>query len=124
MQILLLKNFSLEHGKRVVESHMQGLRHKQKTPVKSGCIFNTARKTTSAANVNTSATISEVVNIPMLTMKNSEIITAEIYWELKVFQSNLSLNSCNDLNSLFWKMFPDSGIAHSYSMALRPSYRM
>ena len=53
----------------------------------------------------------------MLTMKNSEIITAEIYWKLKVFQSNLSLNSCNDLNSLFWKMFPDSDIAHSYSMA-------
>ena len=49
-------------------------------------------------------------------MKNSEIITAEIYWALKVVQSNLSLNSCKDLNSLFWKMFPGSDIAHSYSM--------
>ena len=104
-------------GKRALESHMQGVRHKQKTPVKSGCIFKTVRKTTSDANVNTSATTSKVVNMLTLTMKNSEIITAEIYWALKVVQSNLSLNSCNDLNSLFWKMFPDSDIARSYSMA-------
>ena len=104
-------------GKRALESHMQGVRHKQKTPVKSGCIFKTVRKTTSDANVNTSATTSKVVNMPTLTMKNSEIITAEIYWALKVVQSNLSLNSCNDLNSLFWKMFPDSDIARSYSLA-------
>ena len=74
------------------------------------------RKTTSEANVNT-ATTSKVVNIPMLAMKNSEIITAEIYWAFKVAQSNFSLNFCKDLNSLFWKMFPDSDIAHSYSMA-------
>ena len=107
----------LNIGKVALESHMQGVRHKQKTPVKSGCIFKTVRKTTSDANVNTSATTSKVVNILTLTMKNSEIITAEIYWALKVVQSNLSLNSCNDLNSLFWKMFPDNDIARSYSMA-------
>ena len=80
---------------------MQGIRHKQKTPVKSGCVFKTVRKITCDANVNTSATTSKVVNIPTLTMKNSEIITADIYWALKVVQSNLFLNSCNDLNSLF-----------------------
>ena len=89
----------LNMGKRSLESHMQGVRNKQKTPVKSGCIFKTVRKTTSDANVNTAT--SKVKNIPMLTMKNSEITTAEIYWALKVVQSNLSLNSCNDLNSLF-----------------------
>ena len=100
-------------GKRALESHMQGVRHKQKTPVKSGCIFKTVRKTTSDANVNTSATTSKVVNMLTLTMKNSEIITAEIYWALKVVQSNLSLNSWNDLNSLFWKMFPDCDCARS-----------
>ena len=74
-------------GKRTLESHMQGVRHKQKTPVKSGCIFKTVRKTTSDANVNTSATTSKVVNIPTLTMKNSEIIMAEIYWALKLFKA-------------------------------------
>ena len=74
------------------------------------------RKTTSDADVNTSATTSIVVNIATLTMKNSEVITAEIYWALKVVQSYLSLNSCNDLNSLFWKMFLDNGIARSYSV--------
>ena len=95
---------------------MQGVRHKQKTSVKPGYIFKTANKTTSDANVNT-ATISKVVSIPTPTMKNSEIITTEIYWALKVVQSNLSLNSCNDLNSLFWKMFPNSDIARSYFMA-------
>ena len=106
MQILLLKNFSFENGKRALESHMQRVRHKQKTSVKSGSIFKTVRKTTSDTNVNTSATTSKVLSIP-----------AEIFWALKVVQSNLSLNSCNDLNSLFWKMFPDSDIAHSYSIA-------
>ena len=94
-------------GKRVLESHMQGVRHKQKAPVKSGSIFKTVRKTTSDAKVNT-ATTSKVVNIPTPTMKNFEIITAKIYWALKGVQRNLSLNSCDDLNSLFWKMFPDS----------------
>ena len=95
-------------GKRALETHMQGVRHKQKTPVKSGCIFKTVRKTTSDANVNTSATMHT------LTMKNSGIITAEIYWALKVVQSNLSLNYCNYLNSLFWIMFPDSDTAQLF----------
>ena len=104
-------------GKRLLESKMQGVRHKQKTPVKSGCIFKTVRKATSDANISTSVTTSKVVNIPTLTMKNSEIMMAEIYWAFKVVQSNLSLNSCNDLNSVFWKMFPDCEIARSYSMA-------
>ena len=103
-------------GKRALESYMQRVRHKQETPVKSGCIFKTVKKTTSAANVSTSATTSKIVNIPKLTMRNSEIITAETYWALKLVQSNLSLNSCNDLNSLFWKMFLDSDIAPSYSI--------
>ena len=83
------ETFLLNVGK----SHMQGARHKQKTPGKSGCIFKTARKTKSDGNINISATTFKVVNIPTLTMKNSEIITAEIYWALKVVQTNLSLNS-------------------------------
>ena len=87
MQIVLLKNYLSNMGKRALESHMQGVRQKQKTPVKSGCIFKTVRKTTSDANVNTSATTSKVVNIPTLTMKNSEIIMAEIYWALKLFKA-------------------------------------
>ena len=33
------KIFLSNMGKRDLESHMQGVRHKQKTPVKSGCIF-------------------------------------------------------------------------------------
>ena len=69
-------------GKRALESHMQAVSYKQKTPAKSGCIFKTVRKTTSDTNVNISAATSKVVNIPMLTMKNSEIIMAEIYWAL------------------------------------------
>ena len=104
-------------GKRALKSHMQGVRQKQTTPLKSVCIFKTVRKTTSAANISISAITSKVVNIPTLTMKNSEIITGEIYWVLKVLQSNLSLNSYSDLNSLFWKMLPDSDIARSYYMA-------
>ena len=85
-------------GKQALESHVQGARHEQKTLVKSGCIFKTVRKTTFDASVNTSVTTFKVVNTPMLTMKNSEIKMAEIYWALKVVQSNLSLNSCKDLN--------------------------
>ena len=73
-------------GKRALESHMQGVRHKQKTPVKSGFIFKTVRKTTSEANVNTTTTF-KVVNIPTLTIKNSEIITAEITGHLKLFKA-------------------------------------
>lgn len=47
-----------------------------------------------------------------LTMRNSEIKTAEIYWVLIVIQSNFSLNSCDDLNECF-----DSTIAQKYSVA-------
>ena len=103
-------------GKRAFENHMQGERHKQKTPVKSGCIFKAARKTTSDANVNTSARTSKVVNIPTLIM-------AEIYWAHKVVQSNLSLNSCNDLNSLFGKCFQIVTL-HAVILWLRPSCLM
>ena len=100
-------------GKRELESHMQKIRHKQKRPVKSGCIFETMFD----ANVNTSEIESKLVNISTLTMRNFEIIATEIYWAFKVVQSNLSLNSCNDSNSLLWKMLPDSDILRSYSMA-------
>ena len=95
-------------GKRELESHMQKIRHKQKRPVKSGCIFETMFD----ANVNTSEIESKLVNVSTLTKRNFEIIAAEI-----VVQSNLSLNSCNDLNSLLWKMLPDSDILRSYFMA-------
>ena len=88
-------------GQRMLErSHMQGVKQTE-TLVKSGCIFKTVKKTTSDSNVNaaTSLQTSKVANIPTLTIKNSEIVTSEIYWTLKVVQSNLSLNFCNDLKS-------------------------
>ena len=51
-----------------------------------------------------------------LTLRNSEIITAEMYWAFKCIYNNLSLSSCGDMKSLFTNMFPDSNVANSFSM--------
>ena len=104
----------MNHGRRK-KSINHGCR--EAVTIKTQNTFLKLGKTISDANFNTSVTTSKVVNISTLTMKNSEIITVKIYWAVKVVQRNLSLNSCSDLNSLFWKMFPDSDIARSCSMA-------
>ena len=41
---------------------------------------------------------------------------AEIYWALKCIKENWSGNSCDNNNTLFTSMFPDSEIAKKFCM--------
>ncbi|KAI8728123.1 hypothetical protein BgiBS90_038070 [Biomphalaria glabrata] len=46
---------------------------------------------------------------------NEHTLTAEILWALKVVSANYSFNSCQQINGMFSKMFPDSSIAKKFS---------
>ena len=93
---------------------MQAVRHKQKTAVKTGWVFKAVKKYyiwCQCQHIN-----NNIQSCKHSYANNEELITAEICWAAKVVQSNLSINSCSDLSSLFLEMFPDSDIAGSYSM--------
>ena len=44
-----------------------------------------------------------------------DIIRAEVLWTLKVVMCHYSFNSCNDISATFRSMFPDSGIAKTFT---------
>ena len=44
-----------------------------------------------------------------------DVIRAEVLWTLKVIMCHYSFNSCNDISATFRAMFPDSGIAKTFT---------
>ena len=44
-----------------------------------------------------------------------DVIRAEVLWTLKVVMCHYSFNSCNDISATFRAMFPDSGIAKTFT---------
>ena len=102
-------------GKRALESHMRGVRHNQKAPVNAGCIFKTVRKTTLmpiSTHLQQHPKLQSSLRKQWRTLKSYR---QKYIGHFQLF--NLSLNFCNDLNSLFWKLFADSDTGRSYSMA-------
>ena len=48
---------------------------------------------------------------------NENVTCVKIQWALKKVESKFSLRSCDGTNGLFCEMFPDSKIAHSFSLS-------
>ena len=46
---------------------------------------------------------------------NGDVIRAEVLWTLKVVMCHYSFNSCNDISATFRAMFPDCGIAKTFT---------
>ena len=111
MQILQVSKLS-NMVKRAIISHMEGQKHKKNPP--RNCILKTVKKHSfNHLDVNTIILINTIEQfwfLVTLTLTNSEIITAEIYWAFKCIYNN-PLSSCDDMKSLFSNMFPDSNAA-------------
>ena len=54
----------------------------------------------------------------------NDVLKAEVLWVLKVVTSHFSYKSCEGLNSLFLKMFPDSKIAETLTCGESKCARM
>ena len=88
-------------GRRAVTSHMEGKKHVQKSKPVS-CFFKPSQSTS--------------IKQADLVVDQSCKTHAEIYSVLHAVQNNFSLNSCNDNDQLYQKMFPNSETAKSYEM--------
>ena len=105
-------------GKRTIISHTEGQKHEKNLP--SNCILKTVKKTffqpPRPKGNNSNNSIKQSQTLVTLTLRNSEIIIAEIYWAFKSIY-NFLLSSGGDTKSLFTNMFPDSNVANSFSMS-------
>ena len=73
-------------------------------------------------HIRTQKPVASISKLPPLleTSVNNNIFSAETSWLYKITEEDFSLRSCDDLNLLFRKMFPDSGIAeHSHFLDKR-----
>ena len=88
-------------GRRALTSYMEDKKHVQKSKPVS-CFFKPAKSTSKKQAV--------------LVVNKSDKTHAEICSVLHAVQNNFSLNSCNENDILYQKMFPDSETAKSYKM--------
>ena len=51
-----------------------------------------------------------------------DVIRAEVLWTLKLVMCHYSFNSCNDISATFRAMFPDSGIAKTFTCGAAGGY--
>ena len=106
-------------GKRATISHMEGQKHKKNLP--SNCILKTVKEiffeSPRPKDNNSNNSTEQSRSLVTLTLRNSEIITAEIYWAFKCIYNNYSLSSRDDMKSLFTNFFPDSNVANTFSMS-------
>ena len=104
-------------GKRAIISHMEGQKHKKNLP--SNCILKAVKRIQPPRpeDNNSNNFIGQSRSLVTLTLRNSQIITAEIYWAFRCIYSNFSLSSCDNMKSLFTNMFPGSNVANSFSMS-------
>ena len=105
-------------GKRAIISHMEGQKHNKNLP--SNCILKTVKKRIQPPRPkdnNSNNFIEQSRSLVTLTLRNSQIITAETYLAFRCIYSNFSLSSCDDMKSLFTNMFPGSNVAISFSMS-------
>ena len=116
--VLCKKNADLAlMGVSALTSHATGLEHKSKLPESQATIdirtmFGVQKKQTDT-NLSNQATHDknkekDVTMIDNLIVNKENTLNAEILWCLKMVLSHDSYHSCNDLLSLFKRMFPDS----------------
>ena len=107
-----------------LKSHMKGKKHIYHTPSDNCQSLNTHFQ---KSKKNEEPTTGQVItNSALVTNKNQaardmfikeNVTRAEIRWALKTVESKFSLRSCEGTNALSREMFPDSKIAHSFSLS-------
>ena len=53
---------------------------------------------------------------------NEKVSALETLWGSELHRGDLSLRACDDIPSLFQKMFPDSNVAKSRTMSRQKAY--
>ena len=115
---------ALKMVESALKSHMKGKKHINHTPSDNCQSLNTHFQ---KSKKNEEPTTGQVITNPSLvTNKNQAAIDnmftkvnvthAEIWWALKTVESKFLLSSCEVTNALLCEMFPDSKIAHSFSL--------
>jgi hypothetical protein len=130
-------------GEAAIKSHMKSSKHVQLDNKSSGCmtvasLFKkavvptvTPSPSAAAASQLEVTAVAEKSSLPcpgpstsklpqaQTTMKthvtSEQTLSAEILWALKAVCSHYSFNSCADISSHFYRMFPDSEIAKKLS---------
>ena len=79
--------------------------------------------TSSSQNCSSNSSSQSSSSMDQFVTKN-DVLKAEVLWVLKVVTSHFSYKSCEGLNGLFLKMFPDSKIAEKFACGESKCARM
>ena len=79
--------------------------------------------TSSSHNCSSNSSSQSSSSMDQFVTKN-DVLKAEVLWVLKVVTSHFSYKSCEGLNGLFLKMFPDSKIAEKFACGESKCARM
>ena len=124
------KRFSISgRGVNQVIAHMNGSKHKIKSPPTTGGQQTLTKSNGSVSSDSSNSSLTDTQNnkSPAAssskqttitgTISRENVVRAEILWALEVLSCNYSLNSCSKKGKLFSEMFPDSDIAKNFQMA-------
>lgn len=119
---LCMKSFSIASlGKSSISSHASGEKHKSRIPsTKQRTLVPLAKSLQSddgdkgKKKTETKACETTIKN-PTSYFISEDVTDAEILWTLDVVVSNYSLNSCQNKNKLFARMFKGSKIAELFT---------
>lgn len=125
--ILCKKTFSVDNsGFKQVLAHSGGTKHQALARARfssTQCHFKLSETVTSSYSTveespgpSTSKPVSSTV--ACLDKCTKDLVTqSELLWGMKVSQSNYSYRSCDDLPSLFKKIFPGNVVAENFTMS-------
>ena len=111
-------------GVSALKGHVKGKSYIDHTPSDNCQSLNTHfpkskknKKPTTGQVITNSSLVIWKNQVAIDNMSIKENVTREkIQWALKSVESKFSLRSCEGANAPFNKMFPDSKIAHSFSL--------
>ena len=104
-------------GEQALKSHMNGQKHKDRTP--SNKSISSHFQLASSSKAETVQIISLTSTQPTIkgVLIKDNVLHAEICWALKTVASKYSQRSCDGTGDLFAVMFPDSEIARNFKLA-------
>ena len=104
-------------GVSALKGHVKGKSHIDHTPSDNCQSLKKNKKPTTGQVITNSSLVIWKNQVAIDNMSIKENVTREkIQWALKSVESKFSLRSCEGANAPFRKMFPDSKIAHSFSL--------
>ena len=119
------KSFSVSgRGINQVQSHMNGSKHKSKSPPSEGgqktLSFDPSQNSEEIKTGQAKTTVSSS-NQKQSTISGSitkeNVVRTEIIWALEILNCSYSLNSCAKKGKLLSVMFPDSNVTQNFQMA-------